>query len=68
MAPDNVATLSRLVPRGRSVVAESGVRGAADVERLKALRVSAVLVGESLLKQSDVEAAVRALVTVGAAA
>ncbi len=43
-------------------VAESGIRARADVERLRAAGFHAFLVGESLLRQEDRAAAVRALV------
>ena len=44
------------------VVSESGIKGRGDVERLKASGVKAVLVGESLMRAEDIEAAVRALI------
>ncbi|HUP60237.1 MAG TPA: indole-3-glycerol phosphate synthase TrpC [Thermoanaerobaculia bacterium] len=43
-------------------VAESGIRARADVDRLRAAGFHAFLVGESLLRQNDRAAAVRALV------
>jgi indole-3-glycerol phosphate synthase len=52
--------LDRL-PSDVVVVSESGIRTASDVERLGASGVDAVLVGESLLRQKDPEAGVRAL-------
>jgi len=39
-------------------VAESGIRTRADVERLESAGVDAMLVGESLMAQDDVGAAV----------
>lgn len=60
----NIATTERLapaVPDGVLLVAESGIRARADVERLKACGVKAVLVGESLMRAPDVESAARAL-------
>jgi len=50
--------LASLVPPDRLLVAESGIRDRADVERLAAVGVDAVLVGESLLRREDVEGAV----------
>jgi indole-3-glycerol phosphate synthase len=49
------------VPAGVTLVAERGIRTAADVARLGAAGVDAVLVGESLMRQPDVPAAAAAL-------
>lgn len=46
---------------GVTVVSESGIRTAADVDRLGAEGVHAVLVGESLLREDDSAAAARSL-------
>jgi indole-3-glycerol phosphate synthase len=45
-----------------TLVAESGVRTAADVDRLGAAGFDAILVGESLMRQPDLTAAASALV------
>ena len=45
------------IPGDRVVVAESGIRTRADVERLEAAGVQAMLVGESLLARPDIGAA-----------
>ncbi|HET6229903.1 MAG TPA: indole-3-glycerol phosphate synthase TrpC [Longimicrobiaceae bacterium] len=50
------------VPAEVTLVAESGIRTAADVDRLGAGGVDAVLVGESLMRQDDLRAAAAALV------
>ncbi|MCB4755602.1 MAG: indole-3-glycerol phosphate synthase TrpC [Elusimicrobia bacterium] len=65
MVPGNVYYMSRLVPRDRVIVAESGIQTAEDVKKLKPFRVSAVLVGESLMKNEDKEKAVHELVAAG---
>ena len=49
------------IPADVVVVSESGIRTAADVERLGREGVNAVLVGEALLRERDPSAAVRAL-------
>jgi indole-3-glycerol phosphate synthase len=54
--------LGALMPAGVIRVAESGIRTRADVDRLRAAGFNAFLVGESLLRQDDRAAAVRALV------
>ncbi len=49
------------VPNDRIVIAESGIAAPADLARLAKSGVHAFLVGESLMRQSDVAAATRAL-------
>ncbi len=59
-------TARRLAPRaaaqGRTVAALSGITGPADLRGLAEAGVSAVLVGEFLMRSGDPEAAVRSLV------
>ncbi|MDR1449066.1 MAG: indole-3-glycerol phosphate synthase TrpC [Propionibacteriaceae bacterium] len=55
------ARLRSLVPAGTVFVAESGVKTAADVSRLRSLGVDAVLVGETLMRAPDKKAALQAL-------
>ena len=58
----DLGTTERLAPRvletGRVLVAESGIRSAADVRRLSQAGVDAILVGEALLKSGDIAAKV----------
>lgn len=49
------------IPQDRLVVGESGIRTRADVERLEAAGVQAILVGESLMASPDIGAAVDVL-------
>jgi indole-3-glycerol phosphate synthase len=53
------------VRKGALVVAESGFRGRAELERLAAASVDAVLIGEALMRADDIEAACRELTGVG---
>ncbi|WP_431284826.1 indole-3-glycerol phosphate synthase TrpC [Humitalea sp. 24SJ18S-53] len=54
--------LAPLVPPERLPVAESGMRGPADVRRMADAGARCILVGEHLLREADVEAAARAMV------
>lgn len=53
--------LARGVPSARTVVAESGLRTAADLAHYRAAGVGTFLIGEALMGQADVAAATRAV-------
>jgi indole-3-glycerol phosphate synthase len=53
--------LAELAPEGALLVTESGIVTAADAARLERSGASAMLVGESLMRQADVAAATKAL-------
>jgi len=55
--------LAPMVPQGRQVVCESGIASPADIARMRRAGVQRFLIGESLMRQADVTAAVRALLT-----
>jgi indole-3-glycerol phosphate synthase len=55
--------LAQRVPQDRFLVAESGLKTAADLARLARSGAKAFLVGESLMAQTDVAAATRALLS-----
>ncbi|TAN36184.1 MAG: indole-3-glycerol phosphate synthase TrpC [Verrucomicrobia bacterium] len=54
--------LQQLAPANCTLISESGIHTVADVRRLRASGIHAVLVGESLLRQPDLEGAVRHLI------
>ena len=60
-----LSTSKRLAPRvppGRIIVGESGIFSPADLQELATVGISTLLVGESLMRERDVEAATRALI------
>jgi indole-3-glycerol phosphate synthase len=54
--------LRPLVPPGRLVVSESGIKGREDIEKLKAWGVNAVLIGEALVTADDIPARIKELI------
>jgi indole-3-glycerol phosphate synthase len=57
----NTEKLAAVAPKGALLVTESGIFTPADAARLEKCGASAMLVGESLMRQADVAAATRAL-------
>jgi indole-3-glycerol phosphate synthase len=53
--------VKQLVPEDILLVSESGIASHADIQRLRAGGIGAVLVGESLMRQPDIGVAVRSL-------
>jgi indole-3-glycerol phosphate synthase len=53
--------LRPLIPPGRIVVSESGIKGRDDIQKLREWGVDAVLIGEALVTASDVAAKIKEL-------
>ena len=67
----DVATTERLaplIPHDRIAISESGLANAGDLARMAAADVHCFLIGEALMRQQDVEAATRSLMSVPASA
>ena len=63
LQPNLIEQLRPHIPAGKVVVAESGIQTAQDVQRLKALGVQAVLIGEALMVAPDPAAKIKELFT-----
>ena len=59
---ETTVNLLPYVPKNKTVISESGLSEKTDLERLANLGVSSFLVGESLMKQDDVEKATKFLI------
>jgi indole-3-glycerol phosphate synthase len=62
-ALETTVRLAPRIPKDRMVVGESGLFTPADLARLSKVGVNAFLIGESLMRQEDVTAATRAILT-----
>ncbi|MFV2035643.1 MAG: indole-3-glycerol-phosphate synthase TrpC, partial [Halocynthiibacter sp.] len=61
---DTTRLLSPLVPAGRTIICESGLSTAADLADMARHGARVFLIGESLMRQSDVALATRTLLAV----
>ena len=59
---DIVEQVAKMVPEGVTLVGESGIKTRADVDRLTASGVQAILVGETLMRSGNVASSVQDLV------
>jgi indole-3-glycerol phosphate synthase len=57
----NTLDLIGAIPHDTLKVAESGIKSYADIQKLEKAGYNAALVGESIMKQTDIEAAVKSL-------
>ncbi|WP_375691235.1 indole-3-glycerol phosphate synthase TrpC [Pseudooceanicola sp. LIPI14-2-Ac024] len=62
---DTSRRLARLAPEDKILISESGLTGAADLEDLARFGTRCFLIGETLMRQADVEAATRELLSTG---
>ena len=60
---ETTMTLAPRIPKERMIVGESGLFKPQDLAKLATLGVNAFLIGESLMRQDDVAAATRAILT-----
>jgi len=60
---ETTGRLSRLIPPDRLVVTESGINSRADIRHLAAEGAGAFLIGESLMREDDIGAKLRELLT-----
>ena len=60
---DTTLELKGMAPEGVTLISESGIKCAEDVERLKAADIDGILVGEGLLRQDDPGVALQNLVS-----
>jgi len=51
--------LKKLIPDGRIVVAESGIKKHKEIKQLKAIGINAVLIGGAFMERSDIAASVK---------
>ncbi len=58
---DTTKELAKMIPEDRMIISESGLFTPADLADMAAHRARSFLIGESLMRQDDVEAATRAL-------
>ena len=56
---EHTLDLAPRVPADRCLVSESGIKTRADMDRLRAAGVKAVLIGESFMRSADIAAALR---------
>ncbi len=60
---ETTMTLAPRIPKGRMIVGESGLFKPQDLAKLATVGVNTFLIGESLMRQDDVAAATRAILT-----
>jgi len=53
--------LSKLFPKDKIVVSESGIRNAKDIKMLSEINIDAVLIGESFMKAEDIKSKIKEL-------
>lgn len=61
---DTSERLRKLIPEDKIFVSESGIHTEEDIRRLKSLKVDAVLIGESIVKEKDPTRKIKNFITV----
>ncbi len=64
-ALETTQRLAKLIPDDRIIISESGIATAQDITQLMHYKASTFLVGESLMRQQDVQAATQSLLAIG---
>lgn len=59
---DTTSELSAMIPANRKIVSESGIFTRSDMEMLGGMGIDAVLIGEALMREQDIEAKLRELI------
>ena len=58
---ETTARLAGMIPEGKVIVSESGIRDNADMKTVRSYRADAVLIGETLMRSGNIGATLTAL-------
>ena len=62
---ETTVRLARMVPKGYTIVSESGIRDNSDIKLLRSCGADAVLIGETLMRSGDIGSSMRELMADG---
>ncbi len=60
---NNSIKLSKLIPEDKIIICESGIYNRKDIEKMQLENINSFLIGESLMRQDDIEKALQNLIT-----
>lgn len=60
---NNSIRLSKLIPEDKIIICESGIYNRNDIEKMQSENINSFLIGESLMRQDDIEKALQNLIT-----